>query len=62
MDKLHPQFGMYIVTLYPSLCKYQFVSDNHSIALLIKWLGIWGLTSLSTISQLNRGGMFYWWR
>jgi len=25
-------------------------------------LGLWCLTPFSTILQLNRGGLFYWWR
>ena len=56
IDNLRPQFGMYIVALYPGLCKYQFVTNNYSITLLIKGLWLWCLMPLSTILQLNHGG------
>jgi hypothetical protein len=43
--------------LFISLGKYK-KSVRHTLMVL----GLWCLRTLSTISQLYRGGQFYWWR
>ena len=37
-------------------------NDTIDTTQILAWLGLWGLTPLSTIFQLYRGSQFCWWR
>jgi hypothetical protein len=39
-----------------------FYVNMHPAFFPFDGFGLWCLTSLSVIFQLNRGGLFYWWK